>query len=173
MPPSARYRSMRYFRDGTWAAIASTLSRLPVQRNATVAMPPDLQSLLDLRRAAEGEAEAVVEQAVAQRTRAEREHARLVLARQTAQSAVAAARMGIGAGTRAAAAVRRDRHRRELERRAERACERVHAHEDGPLADARRAEQDALDGLVRARVAREAVEQLDQRARAEGDQLAD
>lgn len=162
---------MRYFRDGTWAAIASTLSRLPVQRNATVAMSPDLRTLLDLRRAAEGEAEAAVEQAVAERERVEREQARLVEARRTAQSAVAAAGTGAGAGTRAGAAARRDRHRRELERRAELACARVREHEDGPLAAARRAEQDAVDGLVRARVAREAVEQLDRHAREQEEKV--
>src|ERR1039457_3228098 len=35
MPPSARYRSMRYFLDGTWAAICSTVSSLGPRRNAT------------------------------------------------------------------------------------------------------------------------------------------
>jgi len=70
---------MRYFLDGTWAAIDSTVCCLCPGRNAPlIAMAFRLQSLLDLRRNAESEAKGAFDRAMAARVMEVAEQSRLV-----------------------------------------------------------------------------------------------
>ena len=70
---------MRYFLDGTWAAIDSTVCCLCPGRNAPLtAMAFRLQSLLDLRRNAESEAKGAFDRAMAARVMEVAEQSRLV-----------------------------------------------------------------------------------------------
>jgi flagellar export protein FliJ len=67
---------MRYFLDGTWAAIWSTVSRILQTRNATP-MTSSLENLLDLRRTAEKEARRAYDEAASACEKAEEEQTRL------------------------------------------------------------------------------------------------
>jgi len=165
---------MRYFLDGTWAAIASTLSRLRGRRNAGTAMAFHLQSLLDLRSDAEKAAKAAFELVAAARAREDREQARLVAEWQSARSAreQATARW-TSAPANAGQALTREQYRGRLDHDVARAARIAQEHRAGPLATATKSEDDARAACQEARLALEAILKVKGRAEAEEAQRAE
>jgi flagellar biosynthesis chaperone FliJ len=167
---------MRYFLDGTWAAIASTLSCLDGGSNAAPAslvMDQTLQTLLDLQRDAEETARAAMDVAVATRAREAAVQtdlrARWRMAQDTLGRELAS---GSEVPATAAEAVARERYRGDLAREVACTARLAEAHRDGPLASALGTENQARLVYEEARVAREAALELRERAQTEASKLA-
>lgn len=166
---------MRYFRGGTCATIRGTLSSPNRGRNGTQTMAFALASLLDLRRDAEDEAKRAFGQASQARAAAEAEQERLQGAIVEARDRAIAERRRLAALPleQAAQGLDREHYRQRLHAEVAQASERATQHCDGPLAEARAAENAARDAYTVARQEREALDKVKARQEAEQRRVTD
>ena len=168
---------MRYFLDGTWAAIRSTVSSLGPRRNATQpSMSFQLQTLLDLRRNAEEGARQALDWAIASRRREEEEQTRLLARWREAcdKAAQEDGRLAAGSSpTTAAQATARGNYLRRLREETTHLASIAEDHRTTALATALAAEVAAQTNYEEARKACEVVEKLKERAGAEDARKAE
>ena len=163
---------MRYFLAGICATIRQTVSAPVTGRNVTeLPMASNLAVLLNLRRAAEEEAQKAQAEAVAARLRAEEEQQRLDSAAEQARHVLEQATKQRAAATAPAVvadALLRERYRQRLTAAVARAAKGAADHRQGPLELAQAAENAAAARVRLARQERQAIEKL--RARQAADQ---
>jgi hypothetical protein len=163
---------MRYFLAEICATIRQTVSAPVTGRNVTeLPMASNLAVLLNLRRAAEKEAQKAQAEAVAARLRAEEEQQRLDSAAEQARHALEHETKQRAAATApevVADALLRERYRQRLGAALERAAGKAAQHRQGPLDQAKAAENTATARVRQARQERQAIEKL--MARQEADQ---
>jgi hypothetical protein len=167
---------MRYFRDGTWAAIQATVSRLLRRRNAVTTvttMTSPLTTCIRLRQKAEQTARAGLERAAAARIEADEREARLVEIRHTAEGALLRAERHRPSPSNAAEAQAQERYRARLAAAALRATRDVEQHRQGPRVVARAAEAQARAAYLQASAALAAAELLARRRAEEAGRQAD
>jgi flagellar biosynthesis chaperone FliJ len=163
---------MRYFLAGICATIRQTVSAPVTGRNVTeLLMASNLAVLLNLRRAAEEEAQKAQAEAVATRLRAEEEQQRLDSAAEQARHALeqdTKQRTTATAAEVVADGLLRERYRQRLTATLARAMEKAVQHQQGPLELAQAAQHAAAARVRQARQERQAIEKL--MARQEADQ---
>jgi hypothetical protein len=169
---------MRYFRDGVWAAIRPTLDFLSPRRNATtppMAMVFPLQSLLDVRRNAEQNAQRTLALAATERAREEEEQQRLRARWQDADAKLEMERKRLAETdpANAAQAIARQRYLGRLRDEAAHLLQLADEHRGSALTTAATAEDAAQAELREAHAACAAVEKLEQRARSEEKRALD
>ena len=163
---------MRYFLAETCATIAQTVSSPVAGRNVTLPpMTSNLAVLLSLRRSAEEEALKTLGEAAATRLRVEAEQQRLDSAAEQAHRALREETKRRAAAPEpkvVADGLHRERYRQRLSAALARAAKRGALHRQGPLAQARTAENAAAAHFRQTRQERMALEKL--RARQEAEQ---
>jgi hypothetical protein len=160
---------MRYLLDETWADIGSTVSFLAQRRNAAHPMDFQLQSLLDLRRDAEGSAKRQLALAAAELLKQQEEHARLAARWQATCATLQAetARLASGPGPRTAEQGQaREGYLRRLRDEADRLKAVEDEHRATLLAASESAHKKAVSDYEAATREREAVSKIEERARA-------
>ena len=168
---------MRYFLDGTWAAIDSTVCCLCPGRNAPLtAMAFRLQSLLDLRRNAESEAKGAFDRAIAARVMEVAEQSRLVAMWRAACDAHGeelARQAAAPAPSTAAEARTRALYRERLQEDASAQAHSAENHRTSALAAALAAEDQARAIYEETHKACQAVAKLKEHAEAEAERTAE
>ena len=168
---------MRYFLDGTWAAIDTTVCCLCQGRNVPLtAMAFRLQSLLALRRNAESEAKGAFDRAIAARVMEVEEQSRLVAMWRAACDAHGeelARQAAAPAPTTAAEARTRALYRERLQEDASARARSAENHRASALAAALADEDKARATYEETHKACQAVEKLKEHAEAEEQRIAE
>ena len=166
---------MRYFLDGTWEAIPSTVSCLSQRRNATATMAFHLKMLLELRRDAVTVAKRDLEVSVAARLREEEEQNRLMAHWAQARNKLAQERERLSADLPATGVQARARepYLKRLDDEVARSAALAEAHRRSSLNAARVAENAAQSSYHAAQKACEATERLRTLREAEERRISD